>query len=62
MRDVVARIADAVVELNATAQKVSDNDTVEFDVDQRLSVLEVAVDDLQNDVEETVELVGDTST
>ena len=61
MRDVVARIADCVVELNAIAQKVSENDTVEFDVDNRLNVLEVATDDLGTDVEDTIELVADTS-
>jgi len=61
MRDVVARIADCVVELNSIASTVSENDTVEFDVDKRLDVLEVATDDLSTDVENTIDLVKDTS-
>jgi len=61
MNTVVARIADIVVELNAAAQTVSTNDTVEFDVDKRLSVLEVGVDDLTTEIEDAVEFNTDTS-
>ena len=61
MNTVVARIADIVVELNAAAQTVSNNDTVEFDVDKRLSVLEVGVDDLTTEIEDAVEFNTDTS-
>lgn len=61
MNDVVARIADAVVELNRISQVVSDNPETEFDLDMRLNVLDVAVDDLGTSVEDTVELLEDTT-
>ena len=61
MRDIVARIADIVVDLNAAAVTVSDNDTVEFDVDKRLDVLEVVVDDLNSTIEDSLDFAKDTS-
>ncbi len=61
MRDTIARIADCVADLNSVMNTVSDNETVEFDVDKRLSVLETATDDLTTDVEDAVADAKDLS-
>ena len=60
MNEVLARITEAIVALNAIASTVSDNDGVEFDVDKRLSVLETAIDDLNSDIEDAVEFSAET--
>jgi len=59
--EAVARINDAIVELNSCISLITANDTVEFDVEKRLDVLDVAVDDLKSDVDSTVEFTEDTS-
>ena len=57
----IARINDAIVELNSCINKIADNDTVEFNLETRLNVLDVAVDDLKSDVEDAIEFTEDTS-
>lgn len=61
MNEVIARINDAIVELNNIMIKISNNDTVEFDADIRLNVLEVAVDDLGTVVDDAIEFTEETS-
>lgn len=61
MRDVIARIADIVAELNSVMNELSDNDETEFTVDKRLQVLETATDDLSTDVSQTIEFANETS-
>ena len=61
MNETISRINEVIVELNTALTKISDNDTVEFDVENRLNVLEVAADDLNTDVDSTIELLEQTS-
>ena len=61
MRDTVARITDIVADLNGVLNSISDNETLEFDVDTRLSGIETQVETLANEVEETIEFAKETS-
>ena len=61
MKDIIARLADVAADLNGVMNQVSDNDEVEFDIDKRLDVLEVVVDDLSTDVNNIVEFANETS-
>ena len=61
MNEVIARINDAIVELNSIVNKISNNDTVEFDAEVRLNVLDVAVDDLGTVVDDAIEFTEETS-
>lgn len=56
-----ARIAEVIVTLNQVSNQLSDNDTVEFDFDDRLSAIENQVDTLANEVEEAVAFNTETS-
>lgn len=62
MSETTARISEIVVTLNSIMAKIDDNDTVEFDIDHRLSVLEAQADTLSNEVEEALEFSEETST
>ena len=61
MRDTIARITDCIADLNGVINDISDNDTLEFDLDNRLRVLETGIDDLSSDVNSTVEDSSDMS-
>lgn len=62
MNEITGRLSDVIVSLNQQIQKVQDNDTVEFDLENRLNVLETAVDDLTTDIDDTLEFAEETST
>lgn len=57
----VARITDVLVDLNQAVNVLTDNDTLEFNIDKRLDVLETVVDDLVTQIEITTEFSKDTS-
>ena len=61
MSNIKTRLVNAIVELNSIIDVIDNNDDVDFDIEKRVSVLEVSVDDLTTDVESTVEFVEDTS-
>ena len=56
-----ARIAEVIVTLNQITRQLDDNDTVEFDIDDRLTIIENQVDTLSNEVEEAVAFSEETS-
>ena len=62
MKDTLARITEIIADLNGIINSVSDNDTLEFDTDIQLSKIEVNVETLSNEVEETIEFARETST
>lgn len=55
MKVVIGRIADIITTLNSIATKVGEHDTVEYEVDNRLNILETAADDLNTEVNMTTE-------
>ncbi len=55
MKVTIGRLADIITSLNVTTNLVSDNDTVEFDVDDKLQAVETAVGELQDEVMTTVD-------
>jgi len=61
MSNTVARITDLIADLNGIVNAVSENETVEFDTDDRLSKIETHVEALSNEVEETVSFADETS-
>lgn len=61
MSNTVARIADIIADLNGVTNTVSENETVEFDTDDRLTKIETHVEALSNEVEETETFAKETS-
>lgn len=61
MKDIIARLADVIADLNGVTNQVSDNDEIEYGIDKRLDVLETVVDDLSTDVNNTIEFSDETS-
>ena len=61
MSNTIARITDIVADLNGVLNAISDNETLEFDVELRLDGIETGVDTLANEVEETIEFAKETS-
>ncbi|MCZ6775838.1 MAG: hypothetical protein O7D34_05220 [Ignavibacteria bacterium] len=61
MSNTIARITDIVADLNGVLNDISDNETIEFDVDDRLTTIEATVETLSNEVEETIEFSRETS-
>ena len=57
----VAMLTETIANLNGILNKISDNDTLEFDIDYRLGALDTVVDTLANEVEETIEFAEATS-
>jgi hypothetical protein len=61
MSQTTARITEVVVTLNQCIHKLSDNDTVEFDIEEPLNRLEGTADTLLNEIEESIEFNQETS-
>ena len=61
MSETIGRIAEVIADLNSLTTKISDNDGVEFDVDERLSNIETQVETLVNEVEETISFAEETA-
>lgn len=60
MSENIGRLAEVISDLNGITTKISDNDGLEFDIDQRLSNIETQVENLVNEVEETIAFAEET--
>ncbi len=60
MSETIGRIAEVISDLNILTSKISDNDGLEFDIDTRLTAIETQVDNLSNEVEETIAFAQET--
>jgi hypothetical protein len=60
MSENIGRLAEVIADLNSITTKISDNDGLEFDIDERLSGIETAVENLTNEVEETIAFAEET--
>ena len=61
MKVTIGRLADIITGLNVTTNLVSDNDTVEFDVDESLTKAETACGELQDAVQDIVDAAAEMS-
>jgi peptidoglycan hydrolase CwlO-like protein len=61
MSETTSRLSEVIVTLNRVIARVSDNDTTEFDIEERLSKIENQVETLDNEVEETIAFTEDMS-
>ena len=60
MSETIGRLAEVISDLNMLTTKISDNDGIEFNIDERLSTIETQVETLVNEVEETISFAEDT--
>lgn len=60
MSETIGRLAEVISDLNGITTKISDNDGLEFDIDERLSNIETQVEALTNEVEEIIAFAEET--
>ncbi len=61
MKELISRLTDIIADLNGVVNAISDNEEVEFDIDEKISAIETQVEVLSNEVEETVSFAAETS-
>ena len=60
MSETIGRLAEVIADLNSITTKISDNDGLEFNIDTVLSSVETQVENLTNEVEETIAFAEET--
>jgi len=60
MSETIGRITEVISDLNGITAKISDNDGLEFDIDERLTAIETQVEVLSNEVEEVISFAEET--
>lgn len=61
MNEQIARLTDIITQLTGINETLALNDTVEFDINQHIAAVEATTDVLDTAVNDTTDLVRDTS-